>query len=441
MREKALQYIDNSPLVLFRIFFGFLVACESFGAILTGWVRENLVDVNLTFSHIYMDFLQHLVGPQMYVYFALMGFAGLGIMLGYRYKLSIIAFTVLWAGAYYLQKTSYNNHYYLLVIISFYMCFMPANRYASIDVKRGRVAPEEVMPCYYSWIFIFQVLLLYLYGTLAKFYPDWLDGTFVEIMYRGANIPEVFKAYFSTPLFSISIAYLGILFDGLIVFLLLYKRTRTIGIIASLVFHLFNSITLQIGIFPFFALAFAVFFYEPEQVRKVFFKKKKPIVTVVEDSSINSKPIGLGKCSLLILSVFMFVQLVLPLRHYWIKGDVLWTDEAHRLSWRMMLRSRSGYIDYRIVDLQSKEVLSYPIEEVLTRKQLNRLNSPDMIWQMAQIIKKEYQSRGIDVAVYADCYVSINGREYSAFVDPNVDLAQVKWNYFSHCDWIKDKPF
>lgn len=442
MKSKALQYIDNSPLVLFRILLGFLLACEAFGALLTGWVRENMVDVKMTFSHIHMDFLQLLVGPQMYVYFALMGLAGVGVMLGYRYRLSILVYTILWAGAYFMQKTSYNNHYYMLLIICIYMCFLPANRYASLDVRSGRVKEENVMPQYYSWIFIFQVSLLYLYGTLAKLYPDWLDGTFVSIMYANANIPTVLQELFSGKVFSVAISYLGIVFDGLVIFLLFFKRTRTLGVIASLVFHLFNSFTLQIGIFPYFALCFAVFFYSPEQIRARFFKRK-PKVEVVDDETVNDRStvFKLSQASVVFLMLFMFVQLILPLRHYFIKGDVLWTEEGHRLSWRMMLRSRSGYIDYIIVDKKTKEQHSYPLDEVLSRKQLNRLTSPDMIWQMAQVIKSDFASRGIDVSVYAESYISINGREFSQFVDPKVDLGAIKWDYFKHCEWILERPF
>ncbi|MDR0229707.1 MAG: HTTM domain-containing protein [Flavobacteriaceae bacterium] len=439
MKNKALQYIDNSPLILFRILLGFLLACEAFGALMTGWVRENLVDVRMTFSHIHMDFLQNLVGPQMYAYFALMGLAGIGVMLGYRYRLSMILYTILWSGAYFIQKTSYNNHYYMLLIICIYMCFLPANRYASLDLRSGRVKEELVMPQYYSWIFIFQVSLLYLYGTLAKLYPDWLDGTFVSIMYSNANIPASLQELFSTKMFSIAISYLGIMFDGLVVFLLFFRRTRTIGVIASLIFHLFNSFTLQIGIFPYFALSFAAFFYAPEQIRARFFKRKPQVVT---DDAIEPKEVfKLSQFSLVFLGVLMFVQLVLPLRHYFIKGDVLWTEEGHRLSWRMMLRSRGGYISYKVIDKKTQEQLNYPLEEVLSNKQLNRLNTPDMIWQMAQVIKKDFAKKGKEVAVYADSYISINGRDYSQFVDPEVDLASVKWNYFTHCDWILDKPF
>lgn len=440
MKERLYRQIDNSPLIIFRILFGLLFACESFGAIATGWVRDNLVDVKFTFSHIYMDFLQMLVGPQMYVYFFLMGCVSVAVMLGYRYKWTMPLLTVLWAGAYFLQKTSYNNHYYMLLVICVYMCFLPANRYASLDVKHNRVDQELSMPTYISWIFIFQVGMLYIYGTVAKLYPDWLDGTFTKLMYQGASIPDVFINVFTQDWFAITIAYLGIIFDGLVVFLLLNKRTRTLAVIASLVFHLFNSITLHIGIFPYFALSFAVFFYEPEQVRSWFFKKKpvldKAVLATVQPSAFSLRP----SVKYFLLS-FMFIQLVLPLRHYFIKGDVLWTDEGHRLSWRMMLRSRAGYTNYITENKKTGERKYYDIEDVLTHKQLARLSSPDMIWQMAQRIKNEYKAKGENVAVYAESYVSINNRELSKFVDSTVDLGAVSWDYFSHCEWILEKPF
>jgi len=436
MWKKALQPVDNAPLIIFRIFFGFLFACESFGAIATGWVRENLVDVRFTFSHIYMDFLQVLVGPQMYVYFFIMGLASLAVMLGYRYKWSMPLLTVLWAGAYFIQKTSYNNHYYLLLIICVYMCFLPAASYKSLDVKANRVQEEYAMPLYFNWIFIFQVSVLYIYGTVAKFYPDWLDGTFTELMYKGANIPDVFKTIFTQKEFYLVIAYLGIIFDGLIVPALLWKRTRTLALIASLVFHLFNSATLHIGIFPYFALTFALFFYPSDQIRRIFLKRK-PTLVELETYTLPE----LRKPVLAFLAIFMFFQFALPLRQHFIQGDILWTDEAHRLSWRMMLRSRSGYTNFIVENKETKERYFYPTEEILSGKQNARINTSDMIWQMAQYIKKDYAEKGIDVAVYADSWVSINGRDYSKYIDDTVDLASVPWNYFSHSPWILDKPF
>lgn len=434
MLQKALKPIDNAPLILFRIIFGFLFVCESFGALLTGWVRVNLVEVQFTFSHIHMDWLQVLPGIGMYVYFACMGLVSVAVMLGYRYRFTMPLLTLMWSAVYFLQKTSYNNHYYLMVIICLYMCFLPAHRYASLDVKQGRTSASLAMPSYCAWLLIAQISFVYIFGTLAKFYPDWLDGTFVRRMYGGIAAPDYFIDIFTQPWFYLSISFLGILYDGLIIPLLLWKRTRTWAVVASLIFHVFNSITLQIGIFPYFALSFALFFYDPDLIRRRFFKNKPKFE---EASYVEKVPLW----QLTFLSLMMVLQVVLPLRHYGIVGDVLWTDEGHRLSWRMMLRSRAGYTNFEVVEKESGISRIYPLSERLTYKQEVRLTSPDMIWQMAQIIKKEYEERGIEVSVYAESWVSINGREYARFVDQNVDLAAVKWNYFGHNEWIEPKPF
>ncbi|MFT6370436.1 MAG: hypothetical protein ACJAWH_001519, partial [Maribacter sp.] len=98
--------IDNSPLIIFRIFFGFLVACESFGAIATGWVHRNLVEPRFNFPFIDFDWLQPLPGYGMYVYFSIMGLLGICIAFGYKYRFSIILFTLLWTAVYLMQKTA-----------------------------------------------------------------------------------------------------------------------------------------------------------------------------------------------------------------------------------------------------------------------------------------------------------------------------------------------
>jgi len=52
MKERFFQPVDNASLIIFRIFFGFLMACESFGAIITGWVKNVLINPKFTFSFI-----------------------------------------------------------------------------------------------------------------------------------------------------------------------------------------------------------------------------------------------------------------------------------------------------------------------------------------------------------------------------------------------------
>ncbi len=430
MIRKLFHPIDNAPLILFRIFFGLLLSLETIGAVFTGWVKQNLVEPQFTFSYIGMEWLQPLPGNGMYYYFFAMGILGVLIMLGFRYRLSLLAFTILWAGSYFMQKSSYNNHYYLLLLVCTIMLFLPANRYASVDAKINPGIKTLSMPQWCSWVLIFQMAIVYFFATVSKFYPDWLDGTFVRLMLEGSEFYPNAEAVFSKHWFQLFIAWSGIAFDMLIVPLLLWKRTRTAAFIASLLFHVFNAIFLQIGIFPFFALSFVVFFYPPEKIREVFFKRK-PVFD-------HHLPFTQGKPLLLYFFIpYFLLQLALPVRHLFIKGDVLWTEEGHRLSWRMMLRQRSGSLQYRVVDKSTNRVEYYDYRSKLTKKQSLFIQSkPDGIWQMAQKIKQEYQHKGKNVAVYADCYVTINDKFSGKLIDPTVDLAAVKWDHIFHNDWV-----
>ena len=425
--------IDNSPLVVFRIFFGFLVACESFGAIFTGWVKRILIDPQVTFSFIGFEWLKPLPGFGMYFYFIAMGVFGLAIMLGYRYRIAIISYTILWAGVYFMQKTAYNNHYYLLLLISFLLIFLPANSYASLDVRQNRIKEENTMPYWISLLFIIQVAIVYVFASIAKFYPDWLDGTFTRNLLADSTNVITLKKLFLQKWFYLFIAYMGIIFDLLIVPLLLFKKTRMLALLASLTFHLFNAIFLEIGIFPFFALTFALFFYEPETIRSVFLRRKTSIETDNGHSNYYGK-----KIVYFLIIPYLIIQLLLPLRHHFIEGDVLWTEEGHRLSWRMMLRERNGFIHIRIKDLKTGEESLYDYRKNLTDKQIQNLaTKPDFIWQYCQYIKKEF--KGKEIAIFIDCKNSINRKEYKTLIDPKFDMAKAKWNYFRHNEWLLNR--
>lgn len=429
--KKWLQPIDNAPLILFRIFFGILLAAETFGSIATGWVKRMLIEPKVHFSYIGFEWLTPLPGYGMYVYYAVMGILGLLVMIGYKYRWSLGIFTLLWTGSYLMQKASYNNHYYLLILICIIMLFLPANKYASIDARNNPKIKELSMPQWCSWVMIAQMATLYFFATLAKFYPDWLDGTFTQLLFSRLHRFPLIGSIFTEHWFHIFIAYAGIFFDGLIIPALLWKRTRTIALFAAFFFHLFNSITLQIGIFPYFALSFVLFFYPPEQIRQVFFRNKpalnnNTLTTYVANKWVTS-----------FFIIYFIIQLVLPIRHYFIKGDVLWTEEGHKMSWRMMLRERSGYTQFKVVDKATQTELAYEWTKDLTRKQINMINSkPDAIWQMAQHIKKEFQTQNKEVSVYASTMVAINNKSMKPFTDATVDLAQMPWDYFWHCNWI-----
>ena len=428
MKNFFFKSIDNSPLIVFRMFFGFLIACESFGAIMTGWVKKVLIEPQFTFSFIGLEWLQPLPNNLMYGYFVLMGILGIFIMLGLKYTYSIITYTFLWAGVYFMQKSSYNNHYYLLLLISFCMIFLPANKYKSLDVKFGFIEDKQTMPKWVSLLFIIQILIVYFYASIAKIYPDWLDGTFTRNLLQGTTTRPFFLELFSQKWFYMFIAYTGIVFDLLIVPLFLFKKTRTIALICSVIFHTFNAIVLQIGIFPFFALTFILFFYEPETIRKIFLKDK-PI------SNHEKLDFSTSKVFKYLFIPYIIIQIALPLRHHFIEGDVFWTEEGHRLSWRMMLRERSGYIIIKVKGNKTNESIIYDYTKNLSSKQARQLaTKPDFIWQYCQKIKEEYKGR--DISIFIDCKNSINRKPLKTLIDPKTDFAKAKWDYFFHNKWL-----
>lgn len=431
MNNFLFKYIDNSALIVFRILFGLLIFLESVGAIFTGWVKRTLIDPDFTFSFIGFEWLQPLPGNWMYLFYAVMGGFGLLVMLGYKYRVGIIGFSIMWAATYFMQKSSYNNHYYLLMLLNGLMILMPANRAYALDSKYNPEIRSNGMPQWCRFILILQMFIVYTYGAIAKLYPDWLDTTVIEILMKNKQHYLIIGDLLQEKTLHYILAYGGILYDGLIIPLLLWKPTRKYAFIASIGFHLFNSIVFQVGIFPYLALGFSVFFFEPKTIRRLFLRRKKPFSEHLIKVSSYSKPITI------VLIVYFIIQVVLPLRHWGFKDDVLWTEEGHRMSWRMMLRSKGGYAKYTVVDKKNNIRIPIKLSHYLSRKQIKSASGkPDVIWQFAQILKQKFAANGQDVQVFVNCYISVNGRPKKQLIDPNVDLASVPWEPFKHSEWI-----
>jgi vitamin K-dependent gamma-carboxylase len=433
MSSLWFKSIDNTPLVLWRVIFGFLIATEAFGAIITGWVHDVLIAPSFTFNFIGFEFLQPLPGWGMYAYFFAMGSFGIMVLLGYRYRWAMFGFALLWSGVYLMQKTAYNNHYYLLMLLSWMMVLLPGHKTLSLDAHRLKTHQYN-MPQWVKILFVAQVWIVFSYAAMAKIYPGWLDGSVMAIFMKSKINYPLIGPLLQAPWLQTGITYGGVLFDALIIPMLLWRRTRNFGFVLSLVFHLFNSVVFQIGIFPYMSIAFSLFFF-PSSVLKKRFGLKRPIAE-------QQEPLKAKSWIPWVIMAYLVIQILLPLRHYLIQDSVLWTEEGHRLSWRMMLRSRSGQIAFWTIDHASGTKQTYPIKPLLTQKQLKMLPAhPDFIWQMAQKIKTLEAAKGREVSVYASGKVKVNGGDYQPFIDSEIDLAQIPWNPWGHQPWILPSPF
>ena len=421
--------VDNTSLVIFRMAFGLLLAAEAFGAIMTGWVRRVFIEPEFTFTFIGFEWLQPLPGFGMYAYYILMGVAGLMVLTGYYYRIGLSIYTMMWWCVYLMQKTSYNNHYYLLILLCFMMLLVPAHRNASFDAHKGRVPVATTCPRWCIEIFKLQLLIVFTYAALAKLYPGWLNGDFISTSFAAKSHYPIIGDLLQQKWLQKLVIYGGIAYDLTVIPLLYWSKTRKLGVAVSVVFHLFNSAVFGIGIFPYLMLgSLALFFPMKPYNAKVPGYLTEPVPTIHHTPRILYP----------LLSVYFIWQLWLPVRHYFIPGDVFKTEEGHRMAWRMMLRTKYGSINYKVVDRTSGESWIVDPRDYLTQKQYSKLAArPDMIWQFAQYLERKHAEQGkTELEIYANTNAYLNGNPLDPVIKPDVDLLSVRFQRFGHNHWI-----
>jgi hypothetical protein len=311
------------------------------------------------------------------------------------------------------------------------MWIVPAHRYFSLDVKKRPSLKKIAMPNWVLVIFILQLFIVYTYASVAKMYPDWISGEVTTNLMGGRKSLPIIGGFLQQKWLHYLLTYVGIGFDLLVVPGLLWKRTRKFFFVCSIIFHLFNSFVLHIGIFPYMSLALCLFFFEPATIRDLFLKDKK----LYKGNEVILSPYR--QLIIPVFALYFLSQILLPLRHWTFQDDVLWTEEGHRLSWRMMLRSKTGYVSLKVVDNDSKTTTYVNPATYTSKKQASRVaTKPDMLWQFVQVLKKKYADEGKNVSIYAEGRVRVNNHPYQKLFDPTVDLAKEEWSHFSHHDWL-----
>ena len=128
----------------------------------------------------------------------------------------------------------------------------------------------------------------------------------------------------------------------------------------------------------------------------------------------------------------------MPFRVLLCSGDVLWTEEAYRFSWRVMLVEKSGYATFFVIDPDTGRKGEVKNSDYLTSYQEKQMAiQPDFILQFAHFLGEEYRKK-FDIqnpVITVDSYVAINGRASKRFIDPEVNLAEIR-DGFRKKDWI-----
>jgi hypothetical protein len=211
-----------------------------------------------------------------------------------------------------------------------------------------------------------------------------------------------------------------------------------------LFFHATNHLIFNIGIFPYLSMVLTSLFFEPDwPLRFVKWLSRHSGVIrgwrerwVGHLAGIAPHPVSwhLRPAALVLL---VALHVFLPLRNYLFATDVNWSEEGHRYSWRMMLRSKQGAGYYKLRDVETgKEEFVRPIDSLNHKQYRKMVTHPDMILQYAHYLHDVRARAGQEVEVYGEFRVRLNGRDMQPFTDPTVDLAATDWHYFTTKPWV-----
>lgn len=430
--QALVKPVDASALATFRVFFGAIMVWEVYRYHVYGRVARYYIEPHFYFPYELFPFVTPLSGPGMYFVFFLIGLSALGIALGFFYRASAILFFLTYTYVFLLDKTQYNNHYYLISLLGFLLIFTDAHRWASIDQKLRPNLQTELVPYWQPLIFKAQIFIVYFYAAIAKMNGDWLVGEPIRDWLQARVDYPVIGPFFATEPGIYLFAYGGLFFDLLIGFFLIWRRTRLLAFLALLAFHLMNGWLFSIGIFPYMMIAATVLFVEPDWPRRLLWSGSlnEPARPVYSDAY--------RKWAFGFVALYLALQLFIPFRHWLYPGNVSWTEEGHRFSWHMKLRSKSGRIAFTVTDPQTRQTWPVDMTADLNARQISKMASrPDMIIQYAHYLKQKAEQAGIqNPIVRVEAWASLNGRPYQPLIDPEANLAERPQTIFARSDWI-----
>jgi hypothetical protein len=436
--SRFFRPVDNASLVFFRIAFGLTSFFHIWGVLDGERVRRRYIDQPFLFSFPGLGWLKPLPGDLLLVLWFAMAAACLLVMLGLFYKPAIIFFFVAHTYAIHLDQSIFWNHYYVISLFAFLMIFVPANRAHSLDVVWRHLPEANTAPAWALWNLRGQMAITYFFAGLAKLNSDWLDGRPMDALLTGDRSFPFISAWFDERWMHLMLSWCGIGFDLLIVPLLLWRRTRVPAFIAALGFHFFNSLTLDIEVFPWFAIAATALFFAPDWPRKIgLWTEERAAASPHEAVPQNwrqlrpSQKVGFG-----VLAVYFVIQILMPLRHYAYPGDVNWTTEGDLWSWRMLIVDARQETVFTAKSTQSgAECLLNPTDYVARDHVFKLGYRPDLMAQFGRHVSDVWWDRTHQrISVHAYSSVSINGHDFAQIVSPDTDLATVERSL--HKDWI-----
>lgn len=398
--------VPGESLAAFRVGFGLVMVFQAIDFFLPKYgPHGNLIqwlytspNIDWHLPYVGFSWIRPIPEPGTSLLVIAFGLSAMLVSCGFFFRFAapalFLSFTYIWM----MDAAWYLNHFYLASLLAFLLCWMPASNCFSLDAwrrSRGNLdsvtadgAKDGSIPFWPIFLLRAQLFIVYFYAGIAKLNADWLAGEPVRTWFltrsKGAYLGNFLNPVQMELVYSILgtepviwfVVLGGLLFDLAVGFLLCVRRTRILGLLLVFFFHGMNFFLFDIGIFPAMAVSSTLIFLEPDWPSRVWRWIQDPIIRRPDwgwflagalaipfvgaalgwklaptaspvSSARPARSFGWGT---LLLLVWLSVQILVPLRHWAIPGDVHWTGEGTRFSWMMMLRSLTGFVQFRVVD-------------------------------------------------------------------------------------------
>jgi len=425
------QSVSIAPLITFRIVFGLLMFLSLIRFWYRGWISSVYVTPDFHFTYMGFEWVRPWGDLGMHLLFLIIIIAALLITLGLFYRLATVVFFLGFTYVELLDVTTYLNHYYFISLVAFLMIWLPANRDYSLDVLLKPEIRRKQVPAWTIGILRFQMAIVYVFAGLAKLNPDWLlDAQPMRTWLPAKTHLPIVGAYMYETWVAYLFSWFGAVYDLFIVFFLLNRKTRSYAYAVVVIFHMATAIFFPgIGMFPYVMIVCSLVFFSGA------FHEKLQRFFPFYDHSFNDTPYRFKYNLSVIVGIYIFLQLVIPLRFLLYPGHLFWHEEGYRFSWRVMLMEKAGSAYFTVkdkdhsIEVNNAEFLT-PLQEKMMCTQ------PDLILKYAHHLATVFKERGLaDPRVYGEVYVSLNGERSRLFIDSTINLAEtpVSWK---HYNWV-----
>lgn len=444
--NQLMRGVSIAPLVAFRIVFGALVLFSTARFMWNGWVFELYIKPDFHFTYLGFDWVKPLGGNWMYLPFVLMLISALGILIGAFYRISTSLFFLCFTYVELLDKANYLNHYYFVSLMSFLLIWMPAHRDFSLDAKRIPAIRTKIIANWPIFLLQFQLGVVYFFAGIAKLHPDWLfEAQPLKLWLQAHRDLPLVGDLLASSWVAFAFSWFGCIYDLTIPFFLSFHRTRPIAYLFVIGFHLITWLLFPIGVFPWVMICSTLIFF-PHTFHERLLRPLKSLLGWKEQ--VNFKPhVAPRKVILALLGVYCLIQVTLPFRYTLYPGNLFWTEEGFRFSWRVMLMEKKGFATFYVQDKQTGGRIEIDNYRYLSMQQIDQMSrQPDMILQFAHFIADKYADTTLrfgskavhlrDPAVLARVYVTLNGRPNQLFINDTVDLAKITYD-LKHRTWLE----